>query len=139
MGYTPKRRIYRLVFDDEEYDGLVVKVRSTSVGQLLEFMEFLTMDTDSPSPDDVARIHGLFEAFAEVLAEWNVETDDGQPVPATLDGVKTQDAPFILAILRVWFGAVMTVPGPLPTASSNGAPSAAPSLPMEPLSPNPES
>lgn len=134
-GYTPKRRIFRLRFEDEEHDGLVVKVRSTSVGRLLEFMGFLAMDTDELTPADVEKITGLFEAFAEVLVEWNVE-DDGRPVPPTLDGVKTQDAPFVMAIMRVWFQAVTTAPAPLAPPSSAGAPSAAPPLPMEPLSPS---
>jgi len=136
MGYTPKRRVFRLRFEDEEYDGLVVKVRSTSVGRLLEFMGFLAMDTDDLTPADVEKITGLFEAFAEVLAEWNVETEDGEPVPATLDGVRTQDADFVMAIMRVWFQAVTQPPAPLPATSSAGGPSAVPPLPMEPLSPS---
>ena len=136
MGYTPKRRVFRLLFEDEEYDGLVVKVRSTSVGRLLEFMGFLAMDTDELTPADVEKITGLFEAFAEVLVEWNVQEEDGQAVPATLDGVRTQDAPFVMAIMRVWFQAVTTAPAPLPATSSDGAPSAVPPLPMEPLSPS---
>jgi hypothetical protein len=136
MGYTPKRRVFRLRFEDEEYDGLVVKVRSTSVGRLLEFMGFLAMDTDELTPADVEKITGLFEAFAEVLVEWNVQDDDGQPVPATLDGVRTQDADFVMAIMRVWFQAVTTAPAPLAPPSSAGAPSVVPPLPMEPLSPS---
>jgi len=135
-GYVRKRRVYRLRFEDEELDGLVVKVRSTSVGRLLEFMGFLTMDTDDLTPADVERITGLFEAFAEVLTEWNVETEQGEPVPATLDGVRTQDADFVMAIMRVWFQAVTTAPAPLAPPSSAGAPSVVPPLPMEPLSPS---
>ena len=136
-GYVRKRRVYRLRFEDEELEGLVVKVRSTSVGGLLEFMGFLAMGTDDePTAEDVAKVAALFEGFAEVLVEWNVEGEDGQPVPATLEGVRTQDADFVMDIMRVWFQAVTQPPAPLPATSSAGGPSAVPPLPMEPLSPS---
>lgn len=140
-GYVRKRRVYRLRFEDEELDGLVVKVRSTSVGGLLEFMGFLTMATDDDiSAEDVGRVTALFERFAEVLEEWNVlyaeGPNKGQPVPPDLEGVRTQDADFVMDIMRIWFQAVTQPPAPLPATSSAGGPSAAPPLPMEPLSPS---
>ena len=136
-GYTRKRRVYRLRFEDEELDGLVVKVRSASVARLLEFMRFLAgLSGDDLTADDVERLAGLFESFAEVLQEWNVQDEAGEPVPATLEGVYTQDADFVMDIMRVWFQAVTQPPAPLPATSSAGGPSAAPPLPMEPLSPS---
>jgi len=136
-GYVPKRRVFRLRFEDEEYDGLVVKVRSTNVQRLLEFMRFLAgLSDDDLTADDVERLAGLFESFAEVLQEWNVQDEAGEPVPATLEGVYTQDADFVMDIMRVWFQAVTQPPAPLPATSSAGGPSAVPPLPMEPLSPS---
>ena len=140
-GYVPKRRVFRLRFEDEEYDGLVVKVRSTNVQRLLEFMRFLAgLSDDDLTAEDVERFAGLFESFAEVLEEWNVLHADGpnkgQPVPATLEGIQTQDADFVMDIMRVWFQAVTQPPAPLPATSSAGGPSAVPPLPMEPLSPS---
>jgi len=136
-GYTRKRRVYRLRFEDEELDGLVVKVRSASVARLLEFMRFLAgLSGDDLTADDVERLAGLFESFAEVLQEWNVQDEAGEPVPATLEGVYTQDADFVMDIMRVWFQAVTQPPAPLPATSSAGGPSAVPPLPMEPLSPS---
>jgi len=136
-GYVRKRRVYRLQFEDEELDGLVVKVRSASVGRLLEFMRFLAgLSGDDLTADDVEKFAGLFESFADVLQEWNVEDEDGRPVPATLEGVRSQDGDFVMDIMRVWFQAVTQPPAPLPATSSAGAPSAAPPLPMEPLSPS---
>jgi len=136
-GYVRKRRVYRLRFEDEELDGLVVKVRSTSVGGLLEFMRFLAgLSDDDLTTDDVEKFAGLFESFAEVLQEWNVQDEAGEPVPATLEGVYTQDADFVMDIMRVWFQAVTQPPAPLPATSSAGGPSAVPPLPMEPLSPS---
>ena len=137
MGYVRKRRVYRLRFEDEELDGLVVKVRSASVGRLLEFMRFLAgLSDDDLTTDDVEKFAGLFESFAEVLQEWNVQDEAGEPVPATLEGVRSQDGDFVMDIMRVWFQAVTQPPAPLPATSSAGGPSAAPPLPMEPLSPS---
>jgi len=137
VGYVRKRRVYRLRFEDEELDGLVVKVRSASVGRLLEFMRFLAgLSGDDLTADDVEKFAGLFESFADVLQEWNVEDEDGRPVPATLEGVRSQDGDFVMAIMRVWFQAVTQPPAPLPATSSAGGPSAVPPLPMEPLSPS---
>jgi len=137
VGYVRKRRVYRLRFEDEELDGLVVKVRSASVGRLLEFMRFLAgLSDDDLTTDDVEKFAGLFESFAEVLQEWNVQDEAGEPVPATLEGVYTQDADFVMDIMRVWFQAVTQPPAPLPATSSAGGPSAVPPLPMEPLSPS---
>jgi len=136
-GYVRKRRVYRLRFEDEELDGLVVKVRSASVGRLLEFMRFLAgLSDDDLTTDDVEKFAGLFESFAEVLQEWNVQDEAGEPVPATLEGVRSQDGDFVMDIMRVWFQAVTQPPAPLPATSSAGGPSAAPPLPMEPLSPS---
>lgn len=140
-GYVRKRRVYRLRFEDEELDGLVVKVRSASVGRLLEFMRFLAgLSDDDLTTEDVEKFAALFESFAEVLEEWNVLYADGpnkgQPVPATLEGVRSQDGDFVMDIMRVWFQAVTQPPAPLPATSSAGGPSAALSLPMEPLSPS---
>jgi len=135
-GYRPSRRTFRLRFEDDQYDGLVVKVRSTSVGRLLEVMELLALDIEALTAEDVQRFAGVFDALAEVLVEWNVEDDVGQPVPATLDGIKHQDIDFVMDILMVWFQALVQAPAPLPATSSAGGPSAVPPLPMEPLSPS---
>lgn len=138
-GYRPPRRVFRLRFEDGHHDGLVVRMRTTSVGRALDLMRFLVLDTDGLTPEDVAGFEGLFEGFAEVLVEWNVEDDDGRPVPATLEGVRTQPIDFVMGILNVWFGATTTVSAtdPLAATSPAGEPSAVPSLPMVPLSPSP--
>lgn len=133
-GYRPNRKVYKLRFEDEDMDGLVVRVRSTSVGSLLVVAGFITIDPDNLGPQDLAKLHELFAMLASALVEWNVEDDDGVPVPATLDGIKSQDADFVMVIVRAWFEAISGVPAPLGPPSSGGGPSLAPSIPMEPLS-----
>lgn len=136
MGYRPKRKVYRLAFEDADMGGLVIRAHSTSLGGLLAALGVLVIDTDDLRPEDLARLHELFETFAAALVEWNVEDDRGQPVPATFEGVKSQDADFVLVVIRAWVDAVSGVPAPLGPPSPGGGPSAVPPLPMEPLSPS---
>ncbi|MFJ4682061.1 hypothetical protein [Streptomyces sp. NPDC088789] len=129
MGYRPKRKIITLDFADTKYDGLEVKVRGLTVDEELEL-------DDLRSEEGAGR--RLFEMMAGLLYEWNVEDDDGQPVPATLEGVRTQDAAFIHDVLNALQTAGSGVSDPLPEGSLSGEPSLVASIPTEPLSPSPE-
>ncbi len=135
MGFVRTRRVYRLAFEDEELAGLVVKVRSTSIGSLFDVLGLLT--ADDVSAENLGQYEKLISGFAEALVEWNVEDEGGAPVPATYEGVRGQDADFILDIVHVWVQALMGVPGPLGQPLANGKPSVEQSLPMEALSPSP--
>ncbi|HEV8653263.1 MAG TPA: hypothetical protein VG276_28690 [Actinomycetes bacterium] len=136
MGYRPKRKVYRLTFEDEDMGGLVVRAHSTSLGGLLAALGILTIDTDDLSAEDLAKLGELFRTFAAALVEWNVEDEAGQPVPATFEGLASQDADFVLVIVRAWAEAISGVPAPLGPPSPDGRPSPAPSIPMEALSQN---
>jgi hypothetical protein len=130
MGYRPPRKIYALDFTGTDYDGLAVKMRGLTVGEELEI--------DTLRREDGGE-HRFFELMTSLLVEWNVDDEHGQPVPATFEGVCTQDATMVGAILDALRTAVSGVPDPLPQSSPSGEPSpAALALPMEPLSPSPE-
>jgi hypothetical protein len=131
--YRPNRRIFVLTFEDEDYDGLVVKARSVKLGSFLQVANLLKLDPQNVQPEDVEKFAELFEQFADALVEWNLEDDDGQEVPATLEGVQRQDVDFIMPIIKAWFEGIAGIASPLGTSSSNGQPSAPPPLPMEPL------
>ena len=125
MGYRPKRRILALDFTGTEHDGLQASVRGLTVGEELELndMEW--------TPQNVVK------ALVQRLVSWNVEDENG-PVPTTFDGVCTQDGDMVLAILNALRQANSGVSDPLPNGSPSGGPSPEASIPMAPLSPNPE-
>ena len=130
MGYRPKRKIYTLDFAGTEHEGLEVSMRGLTVGEELHL-------------DDLRGKEGggreVFELMTGLLKSWNVEDDDEQPVPATFEGVCTQDSSFILDILNQLQAAASGVPDPLPQTSPSGETSPAPpGIPMAPLSPSPE-
>jgi hypothetical protein len=62
------------------------------------------------------------EVLAAHLLEWNVEDDDGRPVPATLDGVRSREPDEVMAIKQAWTDAMTTIPenDPLALSSTGG-------------------
>ena len=67
----------------------------------------------------------MFAQFAALLVSWNVEDDDGAPVPATLEGVLTQEPAFVQSVIRMWVENITQAPPPLPGGSRSGGTSAA--------------
>lgn len=116
MGYRPVRKIYSLRFADE-YEGLVVKARSATVEQFLEMQGLASNDDADKAVDATA---DLLKRFADFLVEWNVEDDDGTPVPATYEGVLRQDFDFVNMIIWAWMEALASVDSPLSNGSSAG-------------------
>lgn len=128
MGYRRPDNVYVLTFVGTDLDGLEVKVRSTSLRKIRNIAQL----KDSAG-DNIAALESMCEQFAECLVAWNLEDEDGAPVPATLDSVMDQDAGFILRLVLEWIEAVMGVPDPLSRPSNAGKRSAEGFLPMEAL------
>lgn len=61
----------------------------------------------------------MIQSFADALICWNLEDDSG-PVPATLEGVRSQDVSLIFQLIAPWIEAVSAVDTPL-QQNSNGS------------------
>jgi hypothetical protein len=139
MGFV-RNKVYRLVFDDPEMDGLIVKARSLPLGQLLKFTKMSKQSLDGlPADERIEVVTDLIETFAKALISWNLESEAEEgglrlPVPATKEGLHAQDFDFVLEIIMAWMETVMSVSAPLGRRSSAGGPSLEASIPMEPLS-----
>lgn len=127
MGYTVKRKSYHLKFVDPEMGGLEVVAHSGSTGNILNIME---QETDGRIAEAVK---DSMAVFADNLVSWNLEDEQGQPVPANLDGLKTLDLDFVMLLIQGWVQSVQDVPAPLETPSTSGKPFQEASLPMEAL------
>ncbi|HEY6432135.1 MAG TPA: hypothetical protein VIZ17_09130, partial [Acetobacteraceae bacterium] len=136
-GFRPKKKIYKLVFESADMEGLEVAMRSVSIGSMLKMAA--VADAAKREEVDAAGLEDMFARFARALEHWNVEDDAGEAVPADLNGVRSQDADFVMAIFEAWFEAVMNVGDDLGKDSSSGGTSPEASLPMAPLSPSPPS
>ena len=131
MGYKNTMKVYRLTWDDStEFPGLVATMRGARVREILAVSEL----ADQAGAENMTSIRALFGQIAEFLTSWNVETEDGDPVPATEYGLYEVELALVLAIVNAWVEAAGGVSGPLSERSSSGGTSAVPPLPMAPLS-----
>lgn len=132
MGY--QRPTLKLVFADPEFDGLEVRARRLTVGAMLRLHKLSATQAASPDGDDSAERFGeLLSAVADSIISWNLEDDQGQPVPATAAGLRSQDMPLVEAVKQALLDASVGVAPPLPQPSSGGGPSPEESIPMDPL------
>ncbi|MFI9235764.1 hypothetical protein [Streptomyces sp. NPDC053079] len=127
MGFVKKPKRIVLRFEgDAELDGLEVILRGLNVAEYLDVMGLGDVEASSV-PDMVKR-------FARSLISWNLEDEDGAPVPITEETVFAQDQDFVLRLAAAWIEAISGVSAPLEQSSPDGGLSPVASIPMEPLS-----
>src|SRR4051794_14536511 len=124
MGYVRKARVFKITWEDgTELAGLEVRAKSVPMGEFLEFEEY----AEKIDKGDVPATRALLGMFAGVLVSWNLEVETvvngetvTQPVPATLDGLLSQDLEFVLAVVDKWMSAAAGVPDDLGKGSTSG-------------------
>ena len=135
MGYRPHRKTFKLNFEgDSEFDGLMVRTISPSLGALQEILALSAADEN-----DTDALNTMIELFAEQLLDWNVEDDAGEPVEPSITGLQSQEAAFVMSLIKAWGEQMresMRVPVPLDETSTGGSLSAVPSSTMAPSSTN---
>lgn len=137
MGFRRVPRPYRVRFDeDHELHGLEVVMRAPSIAEMTELAG--GADELGAGTATGSQIEALFRKLAGCLISWNLEDAAGADVPATYEGLRSQDMGLVQAVLEGWLSAV-TEPGPTsPTASTGGGDTELmASLPMAPLPPSP--
>ena len=135
MGYKVKKKLYKLIFADEDIASLEVVMTSAPMGDLLRLQQ-IDPKGAAKSP---AEFRELLEIFAGALLSWNLEDDDDQPVPITVDAFLAQDIDFIKDIIHAWTEAIAGVSVPLEGSSTSGGKSLEASIPMDAASPSPGS
>lgn len=126
-GYKPQRRLYKLDFSETEHAGLEVTARGTSMAGLLQLMELADeaeelgeLDEKADKAEIAGKMREMFAPFARVIVSWNLLDDDDEPVPASLDGLLSQDPEFIGFVLSSYVQAISEAPPPLPAGSPSG-------------------
>lgn len=139
MGYTRPRTI-KLTWADGEFAGLEVRVKRASLEAYFELMPVIEGGIDVSTPEGRQEFLDRFLEFGRYLVSWNVEDEDGKPVPCTPQEFTAMDPKFVREILDQWAEAIAGVADPLEQPSPSGVPSPEElSLPMEPLSASPTS
>lgn len=110
MGYQKIPTIYTMT---QIEDGLIVRMKAIRIGRLRNLMKAVTKEDDE-SLDE------MFSLLLEGLVSWNLEDENGQPVPTTMEGIEQQELPFILKILTTWLDNMTGVDQELGKGSPSG-------------------
>lgn len=114
MGYKRNNRVYKLVFKDEDMDGLEVRCRSLPLAKYMELVGLVEGGVD------LSNVGDILGEFAQVIVSWNLVDDDDQPIPPSAETLLAQDYDFVLAIINAWSAAIAGVSGPLERPSPDG-------------------
>ncbi|MGW8326470.1 hypothetical protein ACWGLE_01040 [Streptomyces sp. NPDC055897] len=124
MGFQFKTPRINIAFaPGHEYHGLEVVLRK------LTLQEFLDINGIGEVQDMHAG-HQL-KTMGEKLLSWNLEDEDGTPVPATSESVLRQDKDLMIAICEAWLGGLQGVSAPLEQPSPGTETSLEASIPMD--------
>ena len=111
-----------LVFEGSEFAGAEVQVRLS-----VPMRVFIEARQAGESHD----WEGFLAYFVDkVIVGWNLQHDDGTPIPLSAEGMQAVPFDFLMRLVTEWAGQVGQVPAPLVSASSNGKQSVEASLPM---------
>jgi hypothetical protein len=117
-GYRVPRRTAVITFDGTDYDGAEVECKLDVPLGL--YFDFGRVGEESREQESLFRRWG-----DEVLLAWNLEDDDGRPLPATGEGIMALPPFMVTLLLNKWTETVVAVPSPLGGRSNGGAQSAA--------------
>jgi len=120
-GFTLQRKEIALRFgeDTDLYGFEVIAKLDVPLSLFLEFQASVIS-----APEEEPDLSGAFTLFSEqILISWNLEDEDGEPVPPTRDGFFNLPPRVASQIMEAWSSQV-SEPDPLPdTTSSNSLPS----------------
>jgi hypothetical protein len=145
MGYTRSRTLKLNITDPElakDYTGepLVVRIRPMTIGdfrRVTGMARLMHIDPKDYTAEDAEEAMSILNVFADRLVSWNVEEEDENDVrtsvPATREGVESQELPFVMGIMKEWMTVCVGVAGPLEKRSSRIRSPLEESMPMETL------
>lgn len=138
MGYRKTTRRVQVSLQGHTEYGMdpefpQASVRGKNLDEYLRLMGY----TDAAEGDERTGIVRQLEEFADSLISWNLEADDGTPLPCTREAFFGIDNDLALALATKWLdilGGKVDESSPLPASSPSGEPSPVASIPMEALS-----
>jgi hypothetical protein len=122
-GFRLPERTARITFEGTDYDGAEIRVRLS-----VSFAQFIAL-RESAQGEDQERMARLFGET--VLMDWNLEDDEGRPMPADADGMLAIPLDLANLVVQHWVEEVAGVPAPLSETSGDIDTLAAASTAME--------
>jgi hypothetical protein len=138
MGYRKTTRRLEVSLKGHKVFGLddefpVAQVRGKNLDEYLRLIGYIEVEEG----DDRDPIVRQLEEFGDSLISWNLETEDGTPLPATRESLFGIDNDLAIALANRWvdvLGGKVDDASPLPDSSPSGEPSLVASIPTETLS-----
>jgi len=120
MGFRPKsnesRTVYNLHFEDAAYAEIQIKVTACTVNQFNDIMG----GANATGDEAVNGTNKLLDLFAEHIVSWNLEENDGSPMPITAQSLGDLEQPLVIRLIAAWQAAMVTVPNPSRPGSFSG-------------------
>lgn len=116
MGFKKVPTIYTLTFEGTDWEGLEVRMKSTSFGTIRRLFRLLNDD----SAGDLDSVEAIVKLLAGHLVSWNMEDENDQPVAADEKGLDDQDFGFIMELSNRYLDQVTGVVGDLGKDSTSG-------------------
>lgn len=126
MGYKRPVKTFVIEFDDEEYEGLEIEMKSLPLGEFLRVSKMMQNDDKSDE-----HVEELLKVFGRALVRWNLTEDDDSPVPCGYEGVLTLDIDFAMAVMGGWVNGMADVSKSLGKDSNSTGTSPVPPIPMD--------
>lgn len=123
MGFRIQRRTCVLEFDPEkfpEYEGAEVHCRlDIDTEAFLELERLQSAITDDAANGE--KVRAMLGFFADNIVEsWNLEDENGDPLPITLDTLMAMPPKLTLNLIPLWKAAAVGIDAPLEAPSPNG-------------------
>lgn len=133
--FQRKAKVYPLEWNEGDFAGMIVRVGPLRYGDMLDGGVTMGWNTPStPRAEWLAGLKATSEAMASVLIDWNLDDEAGNPIPATLAGLRSIDEDQAVAIVMSWAVSVLGISVPLERPSDGGEQSLVESMPMETVS-----
>lgn len=136
MGHRRKSTLYKLTFDasmGEELDGLEIVTRGATMDQILDIAMLGGVDFTNLMATGVDKLRGILHSFPDRIMDWNHETEEGAPIPATRENFLDEDYTFTQPVLIAWMDLIRADPKNA-SALAGAEPSEAPERQSEDLS-----
>lgn len=123
--FRRERKLYQLTFEAEELDGFECIMAGVSLDKFVEITALAAV-LETEEGRTRKNIEAQFTTLAACLESWNLDDDDGKPIPCDYEGLRIQDFDFVMAIMLGWMGAIASVPKASSETSPSGVISAVP-------------
>lgn len=132
-GFRLEEDQYNLVFEDPQFDGLLVSLTGMTMQETIDFdiARFIQVSTVKELADRTIKVS---EIIVEHLVSWNLSEKDGSMTPQTAEGLRSHSPKVQRAIVSAYAQALSGVSEELGKESTHGGP--VDSIPMESLPPN---